>query len=198
MSYYNEQELIEIDRLCKEYCISDYSIDDEGFINVEGNVTCAFHKLSKIPLKFGIVNGTFLAHCNNLITLENSPRIVTGSFYCDYNKLKSLVGGPEEVGKVFFCHNNELESLEGAPKVIGGAYGRNALYQRSYWACRNNPLLTEEMMIEYYDSVIGYVFPPWKMIKMVMYSSPWKEDDTEYYPKVPFSYRLNHYKKELE
>lgn len=62
-----------IDNICKIYDITDYSINDDGSIDVYNDVNLDYKGLSKLPLKF---------------------RRVRGNFYCDNNKLKTLDGSP--------------------------------------------------------------------------------------------------------
>ena len=93
--YQSESEVAEI---CKKYCITNWSLES-GLVNVYGDVILAYSKLKKLPLKFGVV---------------------TGSFNCSPNRLTSLEGCPIRVGDWFDCVNNNLTSLEGCPKYIGG------------------------------------------------------------------------------
>ena len=113
----------------KKMDITDYSVDSEGFVNVDGDVDISNKKLTSIPVKFGYVGGYFYCHYNNLSSLQGAPREVGGYFYCHYNNLSSLQGAPREVGGSFECWNNNLTSLEGAPKEVGGNFD-----------CRNNNL----------------------------------------------------------
>jgi len=99
--------------------ITDYSVDDEGFVNVDGSVDISNKKLTSIPVKFGYVGGNFSCEHNNLTSLQGSPREVGGSFWCSHNNLTSLQGGPREVGGGFYCYYNKLTSLEGAPREVG-------------------------------------------------------------------------------
>jgi len=79
-----------------------YTINDDGSIDVDGNVILVDKKLTKIPFKF---------------------RNVSGSFYCSYIKLTFLGGSPINVGGDFFyCSNNHLTSLDGAPNFVGGNF----------------------------------------------------------------------------
>ena len=103
--------------------ITEYSVDDEGFVNVERFVDISERGLSAIPVKFGYVGGNFYCqHNNNLSSLEGAPREVGGSFYCWNNNLSSLEGAPREVGGSFYCWNNKLPSLQGAPREVGGTF----------------------------------------------------------------------------
>lgn len=78
--------------------IKNYTVRNDGTVDVEGDVVLTDKKLTKLPVKFGKI---------------------TGSFSCDHNKLTSLEGAPEFVGKYFDCRFNKLISPEGAPKFIG-------------------------------------------------------------------------------
>ena len=89
---------LQIEEICNQYNITNYSINPGGSIDVDGDVRLSFRNLSKLPLKFGKV---------------------TGRFFCNDNKLTSLEGCPEEVGGDFYCHSNNLCSLEGCPTEIG-------------------------------------------------------------------------------
>lgn len=115
----------EIHNICKEYNITNYTINPDGSIDVDGNVDLSYMDLTEIPLKFNKVSG---------------------SFYCHDNQLKSLVGGPKEVGRNFDCYNNQLTSLERSPIELGGSFycyknqltsleGYNVEYDKLY--CNN-------------------------------------------------------------
>jgi hypothetical protein len=160
-----------IDSICQKYSIKNYTINEDGSIDVEGDVDLSYKELTKIPLKFRQVSGSFYCNknqltnlegapetvggdfdCddNQLTSLEGSPETVGGHFYCNNNQLTSLEGGPKTVGENFYCHNNELTNLEGAPKTVGGFYCRdNQLtsleggpnYVKGYFVCSNNLLL---------------------------------------------------------
>lgn len=116
----SQKNSIEIHETCDRYYIKNYSINQDGSIDVDGDVSFLYYPhLGKIPLKFGTVNGMFKVELCGLTTLENSPHTVTGNFYCNNNLLLDLTGGPKEVG-AYYCHNNKLTSLQGAPTIITG------------------------------------------------------------------------------
>lgn len=116
---------IEIIKLCKQYKITKYTINDDYSIDVDGNVDINDNKLEEIPIKFNKVTGYFSCVGNFLTDLENSPRWVGGNFFCQRqydNSLKSLKGAPDYVEYRFECDNNDnLKSLEGIPEYIGGS-----------------------------------------------------------------------------
>ena len=126
-------EYLNIKYLCNKYGVYNYTINNDGSIDVDGHVNLSNKKLTKLPLKFNKVYGDFYCSGNQLTSLEGSPKDVGGSFYCEYNKLTSLEGSPKEVGGSFYCHNNQLTTLEGGPKEIGGSFN-----------CNNNQLITLE------------------------------------------------------
>ncbi len=113
----------EIEEICRKYKIYNYTINDDGSIDVDGRVDLNDMKLTELPLKFNRVNGSFLCKSNKLTSLEFGPIEVGGSFYCDYNsKLTSLEHGPKKVGSNFSCTNNKLTSLEFSPVEVGGDF----------------------------------------------------------------------------
>jgi hypothetical protein len=69
--------------------ITKYSVDDEGFVNVGGDVDISYKNLTSIPVKFGYVGGDFNCHHNNPTSLQGAPREVGGGFYCSFNKFKA-------------------------------------------------------------------------------------------------------------
>jgi len=115
-SFFNK---IKIKMLCYKYGIKNYTINNDGTVDVDGDVNFTsesfIRKIKKLPIKFNNVNGSFDCANLELETLEGCPRIVKGDFICKNNYLKTLEGGPEEVGGFYFCKNNELTSLKGAP-----------------------------------------------------------------------------------
>ena len=99
-----------IDSICKKYDITNYTINPDGSIDVDGHVDFSKKGLKSIPLKFGKVSGSFYCYNNNLTSLEGSPTHVSGSFNCYNNNLTSLEGGPDEMGD-FNCDNNPITPL---------------------------------------------------------------------------------------
>jgi len=108
----------DIDAICREYRITNYTVNPDRTVDVDGDVDLSDMGLDKLPLKFGYVSGDFYCGNNELTSLEGAPRKVGGNFYCFNNKLTSLEGSPEEVGGDFYCDDNQLTSLEGAPKEV--------------------------------------------------------------------------------
>ena len=119
LKYFKESKE-DIHSLCKKYDIRNYTINEDGSIDVDGNVYLNGKKLIELPLKFGKVSGDFSCHFNNLTSLEGSPREVGGHFSCGYNQLITLEGSPLSVGGIFNCYGNKLTSLSGISKYISG------------------------------------------------------------------------------
>ena len=118
--------------VCKNFEITNYTINDDHTIDVDGDVHLYEKSLTKIPFKFNVVSGYFDCSKNKLTTLEGSPK-KGGSFWCYDNKLTTLEGGPESVGGNFNCDDNQLTTLEGGPEFVGGNF-----------YCINNPLKSRE------------------------------------------------------
>jgi hypothetical protein len=111
-----------IESICNKFGIKNWTLNEDGSIDVDGDVNLCDIKLIKIPLKFRNVSGNFDCSFNDLISLEGCPELVGGSFFCYNNNLTSLEGCPKSVGLNFWCSNNNLTSLEGCPKSIGGDF----------------------------------------------------------------------------
>jgi hypothetical protein len=124
----------DIDSICKRYNIQNYTINDDGSINVDGNVDLSYRELTKLPLKFRHVGSDFYCNINQLTSLEGAPQTVGGGYFdCSDNQLTNLEGAPKTVGGDFNCSNNQLTSLEGCPKTVGGVF-----------YCNNNQLTSLE------------------------------------------------------
>lgn len=107
----------------KQLNIKKFSIGKDGVVDVDGNVLIYNNKeLSKLPVKFGKINGDFNCSYNALYTLENCPHTVVGSFNCSGNKLKSLNHCPSDVGINFDCSFNKISNLLNSPVEIGGSF----------------------------------------------------------------------------
>lgn len=100
-----------------------WKVNEEGLVDVEGNVDFGYQKFKRLPVAFGRVSGCFdLECCKQLLTLEGSPREVGGYFDCQgCTSLQSLKGAPQIVKQWFNCEGcTGLQSLEGAPQSMGG------------------------------------------------------------------------------
>jgi hypothetical protein len=150
---YNEESITDksLEDWCKELKLYKFEIDGD-IVNVNSDIFIKFTKMSKFPIRFGLVSGSFDCAYNELISLDGSPykvgynyycnsnkltslkgcpKIINGTFGCYTNKLKTLKDGPEEVFNTFQCSNNKLKTLEGMPMVVGlGLYcTQNPIYE---------------------------------------------------------------------
>jgi hypothetical protein len=104
-----------INYICKKYGIRNYTINSDLSINVEGEVDLYRKGLTKLPIKFKEVSGSFWCGGNRLISLEGCPERVGSNFSCSRNKLTSLEGCPKYIGGDFYCQNNNIYTFEGIP-----------------------------------------------------------------------------------
>lgn len=132
-----DQQREEINENCINLGITSYTIQDDGSVDVDGDVKIYRRKLKQIPVQFGIVSGRFDCMGNKLKSLKGCPRFVGETFDCAENKLNSLVGGPEVVVWNYSCDDNELDTFMGLPKKIG------------------NELLCEHNFVD--DEIIDYI-----------------------------------------
>jgi hypothetical protein len=96
----------DIDSICKKWGIINYTINEDGTIDVSGSVYLDYKELIKLPLKFRNVTGHFYCQANQLTSLEGCPQSVGGHFFCSYNQLKTLEGCPQSVVGHFYCSGN--------------------------------------------------------------------------------------------
>ena len=132
----------EIESICQKYRITNYTINDDGSIDVDGHVDLDNKRLTKIPLQFRNVSGSFYCSDNQLTSLEGCPKSVGGGFSCSDNQLTSLEGGPKSVGGGFNCSYNQLTTLEGCPKSVGGDF-----------YCDNNPIYNIWILFQDLDKI---------------------------------------------
>lgn len=121
----------DIDSICKQYGIQNYTINDDGSIDVNGSVNLSNRGLTIIPLKFNNVSGDFDINGNKLVTLEGSPQTIGRNLFSSENLLTSLKGCPSSIGDGFYCVDNKLVTLEYYPETITGdfdCYG-NPIYE---------------------------------------------------------------------
>lgn len=109
-----------IEEICKNFNIGNYTINDDGTIDIDGNIS--INVLHNLPLKFGKVTGYFSCSSNVLTSLEGSPGYVGGDFECVKNMLTSLEGCPEYVGGDFDIRLNNIKDLRNCPTYIGGKF----------------------------------------------------------------------------
>ncbi|WP_331139941.1 hypothetical protein [Flavobacterium sp.] len=103
--------------LCETYHIDDYTFNEDGSIDVDGDVILMEMDLQKIPIKFNNVTGTFNCSYNRLTSLENAPKYVGEVFTCQSNCLTSFEGFPISVGEVVVAFDNEFTSIDYLPET---------------------------------------------------------------------------------
>ena len=114
-----------IETWCDEMGIQNYTINDKGEIDVDGDVNLNNKNFKELPYKFGSVTGYFsLSGNKSLTSLKNCPNFIGAFFSCSYCiSLKSIKGSPHSVGGSFYCFGCKIvDSLEGCPSVIRGGF----------------------------------------------------------------------------
>ena len=71
-----------IDSICSKYGITNYTINSDGLVDVNGSVSLSHLSLRSLPVRFGSVTGDFHCSYNNLTSLEGGPYQVGGNFHC--------------------------------------------------------------------------------------------------------------------
>ena len=111
-----------ISLICKKYNITNYTINGDGSIDVNGHVYLINKGLTELPLIFNRVTGDFSCSLNNLTTLKGCPRWIGDRFICFNNRLTSLEFSPEYVGSNFYCFNNRLTNNYCDTEIGGNFY----------------------------------------------------------------------------
>ena len=112
-----------ISLICEKYGITNYTVNDDGSIDVNGDVDLSRFELTELPLRFNKVTGNFHCGYNNLTSLKGSPGWVGGYFICSRNELTSLEFSPDYVGCDFDCsNNNQLTDNYCDSEIIGNFY----------------------------------------------------------------------------
>ena len=111
---------VEIESWCDEMHISNYTINSQGEIDVNGEVDLKYSDFEELPYKFGKVKGYFsVMMCLNLTSLKNCPDYVGNYFDVDdCPQLDSLEGCPKEVNDSFFCNRCKCEFTEEEVKSL--------------------------------------------------------------------------------
>jgi len=116
-----EDNASRIHEICKQYRIYNYTINNDGSIDVDGHVSLGSQYLEKIPIKFNVVK-SFNCFANKLTSLEGSPVEVNGNFNCYENKLTSLQYAPKIIIGSFDCDDNNIKSFEYFPNYVSGIF----------------------------------------------------------------------------
>ena len=119
----------DIKEICRKYSITNYTINQDGSIDVNEYVDLSNKGLTKLPLKFNKINGIFNCSWNKLTTLEGSPVEVNSSFFCNNNKLTSFEFAPKIIRGYFNCDFNNIKTFEYFPSYVKG-----------YFYCFNNSI----------------------------------------------------------
>jgi hypothetical protein len=161
----------EVAKICEKFGIEDWTLNENGLVDVCYDVDLNYEGLTSLPLKFGKVDGWFTCDGNKLKSLKGSPHTVGGYFSCNDNLLKTLEGSPLTLdGGDFFCRDNNIYSFEGFPRII------NTSEWFGDFNCFNNPiynvwiLLTENYKIDY------------QIIELLNDYDVFRNDDTEQWP----------------
>ena len=129
-----------ISLICKQYGITNYTVNPDGSIDVTGDVYLWGLDLVELPLTFNKVNGGFYCSNKQLTSLKGCPKWVDGSFYCSNNQLTSLEFSPDYMGGNFYCEWNKLTDNYCDTEIGGGFY----------------TTLVQDGMIFDYNEVINY------------------------------------------
>ena len=109
---------VKIKKWLEEFEISQYTINDNLTVDVNDHVDISYCDLKKIPIQFGVINGSFNCSHNKLTTLKGAPQDLV-NMYCEKNRLTNLEGAPAKIHNTLDVSDNEITSLTGVSKEIG-------------------------------------------------------------------------------
>jgi hypothetical protein len=112
----------DIKKICRKYGIENYTINDDLSIDVNESVHLNNKDLTKLPLKFNKIMGSFYCDGNKLQTLKGSPVYIDGYFDCGNNKLSDLKYGPNYVGGYYRCNFNPIKNYDYFPDYLGNDF----------------------------------------------------------------------------
>lgn len=91
--------------------ITNYSFNEDGSIDVNGDVRFFDLRYYQIPVKFRNVSGSFEIIASVVQSLKNSPEYVGGDFIVSGNDISSLEGAPKKIEGDFDCSGNPLTNF---------------------------------------------------------------------------------------
>ena len=74
-----------LDKVC--FGRDNWKLNENGEVDVDGNVYMSSMNLTEIPVRFGSVGGSFHCNDNQLTSLKGCPKSIRHTFYCYYNNL---------------------------------------------------------------------------------------------------------------
>jgi len=80
-----EEQIEFLDKVCGDR--RNYTINENGEVDVAGSVNMNSMGLTEIPVKFNKVYGEFRCSYNNLTTLKNCPNYLSDILMCNNNNL---------------------------------------------------------------------------------------------------------------
>ena len=106
-----------IHSICKKYRITDYTINADGSIDVDGNVNLSDNELTKLPLKFRNISGYFSCENNKLTSLEGFPEYSESDIiYLNGNPIFEIY----DLFRTVKCINwlNEFDVIQGNKVIL--------------------------------------------------------------------------------
>lgn len=106
----SQEETNRIHSICKSEGIENYTINNDGSIDVDGSIDLSGKGYTELPIQFRKVAGDFSCANNKLTTLKGCPDTVESEFNASYNKLYTLYYCPR-VTFSFYVGDNKLPKV---------------------------------------------------------------------------------------
>ena len=112
----------QIEFILNGWNIKDYTINEDGSVDVNGDVDLSFENLDYLPIRFRKINGFFVVNDNNLTSVENFPTYVECYMDISHNKLTDLTELKTIIGEDLNINHNLLKSNYTNADIKGALY----------------------------------------------------------------------------
>lgn len=101
----------EVNRWLIDYGISDYTINSDLTVDVDGEVNLDSKCLKFLPVQFGKIRDYFFIDDNGLKNLKGCPIEIKGEFSCSKNDIYNLYGFPKNIESTIFFDKNPISKF---------------------------------------------------------------------------------------
>jgi hypothetical protein len=108
----------ETEKWLRSHAIAKWHINEDGIVDVAGNVQLNDFQGLVLPIQFGIVSGYFDIYNIPLTSLKGCPLHVGGYFDCGNTEITSLQYAPSVINGNLLCSNTKIKSFSGTDKIV--------------------------------------------------------------------------------
>ena len=137
-----------------------WNLDENGLLNVEGSFNCSLIENFKgfNGLRFGKIQGNFIASNIGLVSLEGGPVYVGKDCRYENNKIVSTKFSPKFIGRNFYIQSNKIVCLEEFPESRSNSYYNNTLNNSTIYDISeymyNHKTIFEMALVNVWDKIV--------------------------------------------